>query len=81
MKKIGLLAVLLLSVSGAFAFNDDLQMDYISWCSAENQVMQYNQNGEVFVRFNCSESGQVCKSYQRPVGHHRIIVVAACENK
>ncbi len=82
-----LLAALLLVSSSAMAQNDvsysrssdELQIDFISWCE-ENNVMGQDQQGNNYVRANCSEQGLTCKTYSS-YRHHRTIYTAACAAK
>lgn len=56
---------------------DNDQVDYLSWCE-KNNVMMQNQDGQVYVRANCSEQGLKCKALESFRGFGRIMT-ASCE--
>jgi hypothetical protein len=61
------------------AFNDDMQIDYLSWCEG-NKVMGQNEAGKPYVRANCEDQGLVCKTYNA-YQFNRVIYSAACDKK
>ena len=61
------------------AINDDMQIDFLSWCDGNNVVAQ-NEQGKPYVRANCEDQGQVCKVYDA-YRMNRVIYSAACESK
>lgn len=81
-----LIAALLLVSGSAMASEvnysrpqDDFYVDFISWCE-ENNVMGQDQQGNNFVRANCSEKGMTCKTVATH-RHNRSIYTATCINK
>lgn len=82
-----LIAALMLVSSSAMAQNevnysrpqDDFYIDFLSWCE-ENNVMGQDQQGNNYVRANCSEQGLTCRSFSTH-RHNRTIYTAACVAK
>lgn len=74
------LAASLMSLS-AFAGHpdDDFRIEFLSWCEGD-KVMQYNDKGEVVLRFDCAETQQSCRTYQM-TRWYTTTVVAACVEK
>lgn len=60
------------------AYDDnDSEVDYISWCS-ENNVMAYNNLGQVYTYAKCSEQNLVCEA-KETYRMHKAIVTATCQ--
>jgi hypothetical protein len=75
-----ILATVAMSCSAyAGDMDKDFQVEFLSWCQGE-KVMQYNEKGEVVLRFDCAEYAQSCKTYQY-TRWYRTTFVAACEKQ
>ncbi|AHZ86101.1 hypothetical protein AB1A81_02255 [Bdellovibrio bacteriovorus] len=79
-------AVLMLVSGSAFASEvnysrpqDELYIDFISWCDSNN-VMGQDSQGQTYVKFNCSEYGQTCRQTVTH-RHNRTLYFAACSDK
>ncbi|MDG0815793.1 hypothetical protein [Bdellovibrio svalbardensis] len=77
---------LVLSASPAFAaygvdssYNDDYQVDFISWCD-QNNVMGQTTEGQVYVRENCSEKNMKCLAIKSGRFNH-VLYTATCQPK
>lgn len=73
------IASLLLVSSSAFAFdyNTEREVNYVSWCS-NNQVLVNTSNNELIVLADCNAQGLTCKEQVRPQGR-AMIVTASCK--
>lgn len=50
-----------LAFAGFSAGNStDADINYVSWCSAENQVLTLATSGEVALKQDCNELGKTC---------------------
>lgn len=55
---------------------DELYIDFISWCE-ENNVMGQDPQGNNYVKANCSLTNRVCKAASTH-RHNRVIHTATC---
>ncbi|WII70640.1 hypothetical protein QJS83_09235 [Bdellovibrio sp. 22V] len=55
---------------------DDFEVLFLSWCE-NNNVMAEN-NGQVYVRANCSDAGLKCQAIET-FRHNRTIFSASCQ--
>lgn len=68
------------SISSDLALNassGDYEVNYISWCE-KNNVMAQDDQGQVYVRANCSEEGLQCKAVESYRGFGKV-VTATCQ--
>lgn len=67
-------------VSSDLALNSgsgDFEVSYLSWCE-KNNVMSQDQNGQMYVRANCSDEGLQCKAVESYRGFGKV-VTATCQ--
>lgn len=55
----------------------DQQVNYLSWCEKNNVVAQA-QDGQIYIRANCSESNLTCKAVETYRGFGKV-VTATCQ--
>lgn len=78
------LVMTLLLVAGPLFANASRSLEpeiqYLSWCNAQNQVEASDQKGGVRVVADCAAQDKVCGTISKPV-IDRIVVSAACMKK
>lgn len=79
MKHLLLITSLTFSAALAGAYNDDLNVVYLSWCDQQN-VMQEDSSGRAVVRANCALDEKVCKSFET-YKNRMVIFSAVCADK
>lgn len=58
--------------------NAQASIDYFSWCSDDNKVMQLDQDYQVITKVDCNDTNKQCKEYENPIGRN-VAVFAVCE--
>lgn len=80
MKIVLVLGLSLISLSSfASTYDGDLTDIYKSWCDQDN-VIQYDYNGQEVVVQSCASNQQVCQLDQKTSGK-RVIYTATCQDK